>query len=101
VTAGYQFENAIARRNIPETFDSGKLDTSHNSLVPPPAQQPAAKPPDASSEAIVACKATGRPYTGDQPPPGYPDARRGTGVHGNEWYVPLQKGRWAVLCVAN
>lgn len=47
-----------------------------------PAQQPAAKPPDASSEAIVACKATGRPYTGDQPspgypaPPGYPDARR-------------------------
>src|SRR5512132_4088358 len=44
-------------------------------LVPPPAQQLAAKPPDASSEAIVACKATGRPYTGDQLPPGYPDAR--------------------------
>ena len=156
-TAGrVQFEIAIAMRNVLQTFDSGKLDTLHNSraarprmkfrmpgaagsgltdgglpprvagrkpmpvdreaeisgghapvaamqtmLVPPPAQQPAAKPPDASSEAIVACKATGRPYTGDQPPPGYPDARRGTGVHGNEWSVPLQKGKWAVLCVAN
>jgi hypothetical protein len=62
-----------------------------------------ASAPNASSEAIAACKGARRPYTGDQPPPGYPDARRGTGARGNEWYVPstVQKGRWGVLCVAD
>ena len=60
-----------------------------------------ASAPNASSEAIAACKATGRPYTGDQPPPGYPDARRGTGSHGNDWYVPSNRpGKWGFLCVA-
>jgi hypothetical protein len=58
--------------------------------------------PNASSEAISACARTGRPSTGDQPPPGYPDARRGTGERSNEWYVPskTKQGRWGFLCVA-
>jgi hypothetical protein len=58
--------------------------------------------PNASSEAISACKGAGRPYTADQPPPGYPDARRGTGIHSNEWYVPAKsrKGQWGILCIA-
>jgi hypothetical protein len=58
--------------------------------------------PNASNEATSACAATGRPYTGDQPPPGYPDARRGTGSHSNEWYVPAKsgKGKWGILCMA-
>jgi hypothetical protein len=58
--------------------------------------------PNAGSDATSACAKTGRPYTGDQPPPGYPEARRGTGDRSNQWYVPsqTQKGRWGILCIA-
>jgi hypothetical protein len=59
--------------------------------------------PDASSDATAACAKTGGPYVSDQPPPGYPDARRGTGERSKYWYVPstVQKGRWGILCIAN
>jgi hypothetical protein len=58
--------------------------------------------PTVSREAQAACSQSGRPYTGDQPPPGYPDAMRGTGEHSNEWYVPsaLSKDRWGILCIS-
>ncbi len=58
--------------------------------------------PGASSDAAAACAKTGGPYVSDQPPPGYPDARRGTGERSKYWYVPSKRveGKWGIICVA-